>query len=241
MSDPRHQLQKDTLQQTEPATPLQSIADGSDASESEAPILTGKNLPASGEVGASDSKQQFDHLGLLSADPNSTPDRATPEAAAAKLEGARETASILHNVLETAEQMRSDGRSNVELQLHLRDGQELTIRLRLQGGELQPVFKTESAELRAALEQNWSQFTSNSGDRGMRIAAPVFSGSQSGLGDSGYQQQDRQSQQQPQPGMMPRDEVQYFPQTKSRPAVVLPQPGADSAETERAGTLSLFA
>ena len=63
---------------------------------------------------------------------------------AARLDSAQDASSILRHVAEANERMRSDGRSSVELQVRLRDGQELIIQVRMRGGEFQPVFKTES-------------------------------------------------------------------------------------------------
>jgi len=37
-----------------------------------------------------------------------------------------------------------------------------------------PVFKTESPELRQAIEQNWAGFRSAANERGLQISTPVF-------------------------------------------------------------------
>jgi len=187
---------------------------------------------------ASDGQTQFDGTSIIPAVPLATSNKATPAAFVTKLDSAQETASILNHLTETAERMRSDGRTNVQLQVHLRDGQEVTIQLRMQDGAFHPVFKTESAELRSALEQNWNQFTSQSGDRGLRIATPVFQTAQSGMGDLGHRQE-REPQQQPQSEKLPHEEFQLFQKSKSRPSMVSPVAGNSAAE--RTGTLTLFA
>ncbi|MDD5348796.1 MAG: hypothetical protein PHQ12_01175 [Chthoniobacteraceae bacterium] len=163
-----------------------------------------------------------------------TPGAGNPQPeAAAKAGSPQDTAAILHHTLETAERMRSDGRGNVEIQVRLHDGQELTIQLRMNAGECQPVFKTESADLRAALEHHWSQFTSTSADRGLRIAAPVFETPQSGLGD--FQQR---QQHQPPSSFLPGDGLPRPARPKTA-AAASRHPGASLPE-ER-GAIALFA
>lgn len=85
-----------------------------------------------------------------------------------------QAATVIKHVFEAVERMRSDGQSHVELQVKLKDGTEIAIKLQFRDGSVQPVFKTDSSELRQALERNWNQFSSESTGRGMRVTAPVF-------------------------------------------------------------------
>jgi hypothetical protein len=82
--------------------------------------------------------------------------------------------ATLRQVVESADQMRSDGKTNVEVQVKLDDGQQLTVRLQMSQGSIHPIFKTDSPELRQALEQNWSGFRSTASERGLQISTPVF-------------------------------------------------------------------
>jgi len=103
--------------------------------------------------------------------------------------------TALNKVIESADKMRSDGKTSVELQVKLDDGQQLSVRLQMTQGTIRPVFKTESPELRQAIEQNWAGFKSSASERGLEIATPVFEspGSGSGFNPYGNRDQSRQS------------------------------------------------
>jgi len=90
------------------------------------------------------------------------------------------TSGTLNQVMEAADKMTSDGQSQVELQVNLGDGQQLTVRLQMSQGSFHPIFKTESPELRQAIEQNWAGFRSSASERGLEIATPVFESPSSG-------------------------------------------------------------
>ncbi len=147
----------------------------------------------------------------------------------------QQIAALVDHTVDIAGKMRSDGKSHVELQVRLHDGQQVTIQLRMNAGEVQPVFKTDSADLRSALEQHWEQFNAASGDRGVRIAAPVFEPGQSGMGDSQHRQQQSSGQQsafwgdEDSPLPVP---LKTSPETSSR---------GETAPSSAASLLSLFA
>jgi hypothetical protein len=100
----------------------------------------------------------------------------------------------LNEVMEAADKMTSDGQSQVELQVNLGDGQQLTVRLQMSEGSFHPIFKTESPELRQAIEQSWAGFRSSASERGLDIATPVFESPSSG-GSFDATGSERQSQQ----------------------------------------------
>ena len=108
------------------------------------------------------------------------PRTVAPNSAPAAPAQAPAAASTLTQVLETADKMRSDGQSRVEMQVKLDDGQQITVRLQLSQGAIHPIFKTESPELRQAIEQGWTSFRSAASDRGLQIATPVFESSSTG-------------------------------------------------------------
>jgi hypothetical protein len=99
---------------------------------------------------------------LTSADKLATPE-ARPHAAA-----------LIDQVVEAAEKMRSDGRVHAEMQVRLQDGQQVTVRLTMQRGEVHALFRTESQPLREALEQHWAAFSTRSADGAVRSITPVF-------------------------------------------------------------------
>jgi hypothetical protein len=94
------------------------------------------------------------------------------------------------------ERMRDAAHSSVELKLSFDDAR-LTVRVQLRDGEVQTTFRTDSAELRQALSNQWQQqapaLTANASDRPLRIADPLFaaaSGSQGSAGASTGDQPD---------------------------------------------------
>lgn len=99
--------------------------------------------------------------------------------------------TTLNQVMESADKMTSDGKTRVEMQVNLDDGQQITVRLQMTQGSLHPIFKTESPELRQAIEQNWAGFRSGASERGLQISAPVFEspGSEGGFDASGSRNQ----------------------------------------------------
>ena len=110
---------------------------------------------------------------------------------------AQRAEAVVKQVLDSAARMTSDGQRNVELQVKLTDGTQIAIKLQLVDGRIQPTFKTDSLELRQAIEQNWSQFSSGSTARTGQITPPIFEtpGAHAGMNDSSQQQQGRQQPQ----------------------------------------------
>lgn len=89
-------------------------------------------------------------------------------------DGARQAATVINHIFDNVKRMHSDGQANMQIQVKLGDGTEVAIKLQLRDGGVQPVFKTESTELRQALERSWDQFSSQSTERGVRVTTPVF-------------------------------------------------------------------
>jgi hypothetical protein len=102
--------------------------------------------------------------------------------------------TALDQVMEAADKMTSTSGSHVEVQVNLADGQQLTVRLQMIQGSIQPVFKSASPELRQAIEQNWSGFRTGASERGLEISNPVFESpsSQAGFNASGNRNQSSQ-------------------------------------------------
>jgi hypothetical protein len=103
---------------------------------------------------------------------------------------------LFHAISEATEKLQSDGRTNVEMQINLRDGAQLTVRLQMHGGEVRAIFKTDSTEWREAIARGWSDFSSNSAERGLRVTTPIFQSpaAQPGLNDFNNQRHDRREE-----------------------------------------------
>jgi hypothetical protein len=191
---------------------------------------SGEDAPSNG----SNLLTSIPSFSLATRDTDSTPKFQSESTA--KSGSTQETSAIFNHTLEAAERMRSDGKSSVEVQVRLHDGQELTIQLRMNAGEVQSVIKTNSSDLRAALEQNWSQFTSVSADRGLRMVAPVFASGQSGLGD--FSQGREQYSQQQHPAVLMDEEPPQPSSAKPRETAVF---SSDVVPSTEPTVLSLFA
>jgi hypothetical protein len=117
--------------------------------------------------------------------------RVSTAATSSPAASAGAAASALAQVIETADKMRSDGQTHVEVRMNLDDGQQLTVRLQMSQGSVRPVFKTESPELRQAIEQNWAGFRSSASERGLQISSPVFESPSAGGGFSAFANRDQ--------------------------------------------------
>jgi hypothetical protein len=117
--------------------------------------------------------------------PTGQPAAATPQTFAS---------TALDQVMEAADKMTSASSSHVEVQVNLADGQQVTVRLQMSQGSIQPVFKSTSPEMRQAIEQNWSGFRTGASERGLEISNPVFESpsSQTGFNASGNRNQSQQ-------------------------------------------------
>ena len=85
---------------------------------------------------------------------------------------------ITRQTMDLTEHVRAMGRDHVEVQMRLRDGEEVTVSLRLEKGEWKPVFKTDSEALCRALEQNWNRAVAQPSVQAVRFGTPVFESQQ---------------------------------------------------------------
>ena len=99
---------------------------------------------------------------------------------------------ITKQTIDLAEHIRAMGRDHVEVQMRLRDGQEVTVSLRLEQGEWKPVFKTDTEALCRALEQNWHSAAAQPSAQAVKFGTPVFESqrAQTDLGHNPQQQPD---------------------------------------------------
>jgi hypothetical protein len=100
---------------------------------------------------------------------------------------------IFNELTEATTSLRTDGRANVEMQINLKDGEVLTVHLQVHGGEVRTFFKTDSTEMREAIARGWSDFSTSSAERGLRVTTPVFQSptTQSGLNNFTNQRDNR--------------------------------------------------
>ena len=81
-------------------------------------------------------------------------------------------------VLSAAERVSGE-RNSVNLQFSLA-GNDLAVRVEFRGGSVHATFRTDSPELRAALESEWTAAGSKITDASVRMAPPVFTSSNAG-------------------------------------------------------------
>jgi hypothetical protein len=96
--------------------------------------------------------------------------------------------------LSAAERFANGDRHAVNLEFSI-GGTDLHVRVEMRADEVHTAFRTGSAELRAALTQEWQAVNAQPGERSMRFVAPVFSASVGGdsstsgfSGDTAWQQ-----------------------------------------------------
>jgi hypothetical protein len=85
----------------------------------------------------------------------------------------------VESVLVASEQLTAGVQRSVKLQFSV-GGEELAVRVELRGDRVHTTFRTDSPELRSALAREWQAVsTQQNGDRGQRLADPVFASSSS--------------------------------------------------------------
>ena len=112
----------------------------------------------------------------------------SPAAAAATGAGARspevsaagriEFAPLIGRVWEAAEALPSSQRGSVDLNVSLRDNENVKIRVEMRAGEIHATIQTDSPELRDALQKSWPDFVAQSNERGLRLGEANFSPTQ---------------------------------------------------------------
>jgi hypothetical protein len=63
----------------------------------------------------------------------------------------------------------------MDLDVPLRDNETVRIRVELRSGEIHATIRTDSPELREALEKSWPDFAVKTGERGLKLADANFS------------------------------------------------------------------
>ena len=87
-------------------------------------------------------------------------------------------------VLASTDRFTPVTQSSADLQLTVGDAQ-LDVRVEVRAGVVHATFRTDSPELRAALAQEWQAASHAANDNSLRLAPPVFSGSDRSPTDAG--------------------------------------------------------
>ncbi len=132
--------------------------------------------------------------------------------------------ALFQQITDAIQRMRTNNRTNVEMQVQLNDGQELVVKLNFVNGEVRATFRTDSTELRHALESHWTQFATQSAEKGIRVAAAQFEGQPNlGMHDHRHASDHRQSHRE---AAEAQQEFLSFLGRTARPAGSAPQPTA---------------
>jgi len=95
-----------------------------------------------------------------------------PEAPAAV--HAADATKVIDQIERALERMRTQGNQRIELRLPLQDGGEVVVKLQIEAGQVSALFRTDSQGLREALESRWTQFTTTSSERVLKVGSAVF-------------------------------------------------------------------
>jgi len=136
--------------------------------------------------------------------------------------------TTLNQVLESADKMRTIGQDTVQLQVNLDGGQQLTVRLQMAQGAIHATFKTDSPDLRQAIEQNWSGFRTGASERGLQISSPVFESPSTGSGFNAFANRDQTRQQNGDPSDAEASNIIPLPTLAPAGKAAAPQPAAAS-------------
>lgn len=93
----------------------------------------------------------------------------------------------INTVVEAGEKLRSIGSRAVDLQFSF-GSDDLSVRVELHEGRVRATFRTDSAELRGALAQEWQVLNAAGVDRAKRFADPVFAANSSASAAGDHQE-----------------------------------------------------
>jgi hypothetical protein len=86
-----------------------------------------------------------------------------------------------------ADQMAARNQNRLSLTVRLDDGGSVRIRMTSDQGEIRTSFQTDLPGLELALRQQWSQFSQDAQDRGMRFQSMTFTSADPGTDRRGAQ------------------------------------------------------
>lgn len=136
----------------------------------------------------------------------------------------------VETILSDVHELRDAGHATLTMRLPVGD-ENVSIHIALRGGEVQATFRSDSAEVRAALAVEWRGATARDAASPLHLASPVFAGNDS----SNLSFNDRSPRQQPQPDLPQGRAAEYFRPGDPRP--VAPAPAVTGPDA-RATTMS---
>lgn len=163
------------------------------------------------------------------------PAARSPEIAAP---GRSDLAPLFEKVWAAAETLSSAHPGRMDLDVPLRDNETVRIRVELRSGEIHATIRTDSPELREALEKSWPDFATKTVERGFKLADANFSSLRQDAGGSpGGQGRDHRPEQ---------NSWQHRPGGQASQSGGHAQPGAPSAAPPNrvpatAGPMTLWA
>lgn len=131
-----------------------------------------------------------DRIAAGSSTSESTPVLSTPSGSSSvSLAGLRQAdaASVLEMVNRMADQMAARSQNRLSFTVRLEDGRNIRIRMTSDQGEIRTSFQTDLPGLETALRQQWSQFSQDAQDRGMRFQSMAFISADPGTDHRGAQ------------------------------------------------------
>ncbi|MEI6035170.1 MAG: hypothetical protein WCS65_12945, partial [Verrucomicrobiae bacterium] len=82
---------------------------------------------------------------------------------------------FIEKVLDAAKTLASSQPGRIDIDVPLRDNETVRVRVELRSGEIHTTIRTDSPELREALEKSWTDFSAKTGERGLKLAEANFS------------------------------------------------------------------
>ena len=131
-----------------------------------------------------------DRIAAGSSTSEGTPVSSTPSGSSSvSLAGLRQAdaAHVLEMVNRMADQMAARSQNRLSFTVRLEDGGNIRIRMTSDQGEIRTSFQTDLPGLEAALRQQWSQFSQDAQDRGMRFQSMAFTSADPGTDHRGAQ------------------------------------------------------
>jgi hypothetical protein len=97
----------------------------------------------------------------------------------------RETMAVILSSIEALERRADVQQKSVDLNLSV-GNEKLGLRVELREGSVHTTFRTESAEMNAVLAHEWKSIVQPTGERGLRLAEPVFNSAVPASGESSF-------------------------------------------------------
>jgi len=84
-------------------------------------------------------------------------------------------APLIEKVLAAAESLSLSNRGHMDIDVPMQNNETVRVRIELRSGEIHATIRTDSPELREALEKSWPDFSVRTSERGIKLADANFS------------------------------------------------------------------